>query len=472
MAEVSLARYVGPEGFEKRLVIKQLRPELVRDARLLRLFFDEARTHVALSHGNLVPVFDFGRVGNAHFIAMEHVVGEDLFALLERMRTRGEPLPVGLVAYIGTEVARGLAYVHRQRLVHRDVAPRNVLLSVEGEVKLSDFGIALTADDATTASICGTLAYVAPEVARGEAIDGRADQYALGLLLAEAVLGHRVRPPAEPNEALGLARAALAVDVPGPLHDIVWRTTQPDREARFATTDELQTACEQIALSHGGIANAARQLAALVEPPPTTIEPAEAAVPIDNATPTATSVPTPTSVETYFLGRESDATFVKEVLIAPSPPEKRGGSRGLQIGAAVIAVGLAIGSATWMAQRFARATTAPTTTLTPPVPIESPAPTAPNPAPAIPIDPTQPAPSAKPTAPSAPTERPGELLVLCTPWCELIVDHRARGIDGRTHQVALPAGRHQVAVRRLDDRQERAVVLRAGQSTKLEFTFQ
>src|SRR5205085_11532078 len=78
MAEVFLARYVGPEGFEKRLVIKRVLPRLSDDRRLLRMFFEEARTHVSLSHGNLVSVFDFGRVGNEYFLAMEHVPGADL----------------------------------------------------------------------------------------------------------------------------------------------------------------------------------------------------------------------------------------------------------------------------------------------------------------------------------------------------------------------------------------------------------
>src|SRR6266478_5425572 len=86
MAEVFLARYVGPEGFEKRLVIKRVLPQMSDDRRLLRMFFEEARTQVSLSHGNLVSVFDFGRVGNEYFIAMEHVEGADLATLVSAER--------------------------------------------------------------------------------------------------------------------------------------------------------------------------------------------------------------------------------------------------------------------------------------------------------------------------------------------------------------------------------------------------
>src|SRR5437870_12137782 len=104
MAEVFLARYVGPEGFEKRLVIKRVLPRLSDDRHLLRMFFEEAKTHVSLSHGNLVSVFDFGRVGNDYFIAMEHVHGADLGTLLAAESAAGRTLAPPLCAYIGIDL--------------------------------------------------------------------------------------------------------------------------------------------------------------------------------------------------------------------------------------------------------------------------------------------------------------------------------------------------------------------------------
>ncbi len=487
MAEVFLARYVGPEGFEKRLVIKRLLPELVRDRRLLSLFFEEARTHAALSHGNLVPVFDFGRVGNSHFIAMELVVGQDLYSLLDRLRSKSHPLPLNLVAYIGIEVARGLGYVHRKRLVHRDVAPRNILLSVDGEVKLSDFGIALAVDDAAAASICGTLAYIAPEAARGEAIDGRADLYSLGVVLAEAVLGQRVRPSADPERALEQARTAEPVDVPGPLHDILARLTQADPARRFATGEELQLALEQVAQAEGGVASAARQLAALVEAPTDgdpaiqsmQVAPFEAAVTAPTLSDVSTlGAPDPDAqTATYFLGRKSDETFVKEVLDAPAPTMAAGRARWgatILFAAALVVLGVVLQAVRparpQPSQRVPTEAGPAVTTGSPPV--------APPASPTITPLPQPVSPTAKPTphasAVSAPESRlaTAPVLVRCTPWCELLVDGKVRGADGRTHQLTLPSGRHQLTVRRLDDRQERAIVLRGGEPTTIDFTFE
>ena len=165
---------------------------------------------MSLSHGNLVPVFDFGRVGNAYFIAMEHVRGCDLGTLLAAAHKRGEKLPPLLVAHLGIELCRGLAYVHRRGFVHRDVSPRNVLVSVEGEVKLSDFGVALASASEAAPGVRGTVAYMAPEQARGERPDARADLFALGMVLAEALLGRRVRASADDAAALAAARAGGA----------------------------------------------------------------------------------------------------------------------------------------------------------------------------------------------------------------------------------------------------------------------
>lgn len=504
MAEVFLARYVGPQGFEKRLVIKRVLPERADDRRFLRLFFEEARTHVSLSHGNLVPVFDFGRVGNAYFIAMEEVRGCDLGTLLSAAAKRGQTLPPQLVAYVGVEVCRGLAYVHRRGFVHRDVSPRNVLLSTEGEVKLSDFGVALAAASDAAPGLRGTLAYMAPEQARSERTDGRADLYALGMVLAEAVTGKRLRSGSDENAALAAARAGAPAIVDGPLAAVIARATATDPAARFADAEAMQVAleAEAAALGRGG-APAARELATRIADLVPLAASSEGAR-LDDSPPTAATV----GEETYFRDRGS-ASFVEEVLHESTG---RARTRRAWIAAAslvaivggVVAAGRAVQSAhrrdaapspttpspsvpaATAPSPSAPATTAPspsapaTTVTSPSAPSPSaPSPTTPSPAvaPAVPphrtvAPPTVRRPVAAPPPVAHKPAATGTLLVHCTPWCIPSVDDRVRGSDGRNHRLELPAGAHRVSARRLDDHAERTVEVRAGESVTVDFTFE
>src|SRR6478752_6118906 len=163
MAEVFKAKSHGVEGFEKVLVIKRILPELAENPAFVEMFIHEAKLAVRLSHANIVQVFDLGiapgtpsttgegeKQADAYFIAMEYVHGFDLATLLARVRRQRQPLPIDLCVFIAAEVAKGLDHAHRRRdeqmrplgIVHRDVSPQNVLLSFEGEVKVTDFGIA------------------------------------------------------------------------------------------------------------------------------------------------------------------------------------------------------------------------------------------------------------------------------------------------------------------------------------------
>jgi serine/threonine protein kinase len=238
MAEVFLARRRAA-GVEKWLVVKRMRPERATDARFLELFVREARLSMSLAHQNIVPVFDFGRIDDQVFIAMERVEGKDLGSSL----SRGGPLPPLLAAFVAAECCQALDYAHHRRgpdglalgIVHRDVTPRNVMLSWSGEIKLTDFGIAALAGDA--AAVIGTPGYMAPEQARGEALDPRADLYAIGMVLREALTGMRPRPGGEREATLVAARAGMLVPWPealeSPLKVIVDRATALDREARY-----------------------------------------------------------------------------------------------------------------------------------------------------------------------------------------------------------------------------------------------
>ena len=489
MAELFLARYRGPEGIEKSLVIKRVAPELAGDHRLLALFFEEARIQVSLSHGNLVPAFDFGRVGNAYFIAMEHVPGRDLGALLAAARDRGRRLPPRLSAYVCAEVCRGLAYVHRRGLVHRDVTPRNILLSWDGEVRLSDFGVALSPADRVAPGVRGTLGYMAPEQALGKRPDQRADLFALGLVLAEAVSGQRAREAANPEAALAAARTAAPLSIEGRFAEVVTRATAPLPEDRFADAEALQIAIEQVAAQLPPEKDAqapAHALAALLSdwfgPPDPQSTPGEVKSPVGETQP---------HEETYFRDARTADSF-EQLLLGSAQVRGASTRRRWIIGAVAIAgaAALAITGAAIAAR--ARRPVAPTSAA---AAARAPAAEAPaagataatpsiglSPAP-LPVSPTassaSTAPATPPPAragvhapgPHRPMPAPGTLTVRCTPWCVPYLDDRPRGEGGRRHTLTLPAGRHRVAAQRLDDRQERTVEIRARQSQAIDFAF-
>lgn len=202
MARVYRARLRGLGGFEKPLVVKQILPELARDPELVRMFVEEAKTLVQMSHPHVVPVYELGVVDGVYFLAMEYVEGATLAEIL-----RDGPLAPALVAHVGIQVTDALHYAHRRMgLVHRDVTPRNVIVDRAGHVRLLDFGIAARTDafDAKE-PVFGSPGYMAPEQARGEAPIFASDVFALGAVLFEALSGERAFLRATPSET----RAAL-----------------------------------------------------------------------------------------------------------------------------------------------------------------------------------------------------------------------------------------------------------------------
>jgi hypothetical protein len=249
MGEVYLARRRAA-GIEKWLVVKRMRPERAGDARFLDLFMREARLSMSLAHQNIVPVFDFGRIDDQVFLAMERIEGKDLGSSLQRA---GAPLSPLLAAFIAAECCQALDYAHRRRgpdgaplgIVHRDVTPRNVLLSWSGEVKLTDFGIAALAGDESKSAL-GTPAYMAPEQARGEPLDARADVYAVGLVLREALTGQRARTGVDRDSTLAAARAGTLEpwDFAGPLREIVDKATAAAPDDRHADARAMAEALD------------------------------------------------------------------------------------------------------------------------------------------------------------------------------------------------------------------------------------
>jgi serine/threonine protein kinase len=203
MAEVYKAKTVGVEGFEKIVAIKRILPSVAADEQFIKMFVDEAKITSQLSHANLAQTFDLGKIDDAYYIAMEYVPGKDLRSVFERLKRRGERMPLPLAAWVMGRVCEGLDYAHRKRdasgrelhIVHRDVSPQNIILSYEGEVKLIDFGIAKAANKITKTQagiLKGKFGYMSPEQVRGLPLDRRSDIFAAGVVLYELCTGERL----------------------------------------------------------------------------------------------------------------------------------------------------------------------------------------------------------------------------------------------------------------------------------------
>jgi len=205
MAEIYEARRPGPRGFAKRVALKRILPQLAMDDRLVRMFCAEARVHAALQHPNLVSVLDFGEAMGELYLVMEYVDGVSLAEVLRAVSARKRVIELGPALFMAREVAAGLAHAHEYRdeddaplgVVHRDVAPNNILLGRSGEVKLTDFGIVhSTWSEVRTApgELRGKVGYVSPEQAQGQAVEARSDLFSLGVVLAEMLLGAPLIP--------------------------------------------------------------------------------------------------------------------------------------------------------------------------------------------------------------------------------------------------------------------------------------
>jgi len=207
MAEVFLAKAYGAHGFEKTIAIKRILPDLARDPEFEARFIAEAKVAVKLSHANVVQVFDFGRIGESLFIAMEYVDGLDLAALLRKFKDEGRLVPLPAAFHIAIEIIRALDFAHQHNVVHRDISPSNILISRAGEVKIGDFGIAVAASPHKASApgkrkIMGKWRYMSPEQARGDTLDTRSDLFSAASVLFELFTGAKLFPGDEAEDII------------------------------------------------------------------------------------------------------------------------------------------------------------------------------------------------------------------------------------------------------------------------------
>ncbi|MFV8753984.1 serine/threonine-protein kinase [Nannocystaceae bacterium ST9] len=273
MAEVWLARREGVAGANKTVALKLLAPQLAEGESYQRMFMTEARLAMMLSHSNLVQVFDVGQAEGRWFMVMEWVDGLDLSKLLKQLRAAGETMPLDVVAYVIEQMLRGLIYAHgldeggtREAIVHRDISPHNVLISVSGEVKISDFGIARMASEETTGlHVRGKMRYMPPEQALGKSRAPTVDLFAVGAVMHEALSGEGFRAGIDPERLFhvvvhGDPPALERDDIPAELRAVCEGLLQPSRQDRYATAEQALAALER----WPGLRNASTELAGLV----------------------------------------------------------------------------------------------------------------------------------------------------------------------------------------------------------------
>ncbi|BBO67177.1 hypothetical protein DSCA_11070 [Desulfosarcina alkanivorans] len=255
MAELYLADYLREDGFRKTVAVKKVLPHLADNRDFIDMFIREARLAALLQHPNVVQIADFGKIQNAYFIAMEYVNGKNLAEIMGFLK---KGLPVDMAVFLVLKISNGLQYSHSRKddktgtplnIVHRDISPQNILISLNGEVKLSDFGISkATSEPSLTQAgvIKGKLSYLSPEQAMGQDVNHQIDIYALGLVFYEILSGSRLYRFANDIEAIRTIPQMTIPpiitrrpDIPQGLNDIVMKCLEKSTVKRYQTAQEL-----------------------------------------------------------------------------------------------------------------------------------------------------------------------------------------------------------------------------------------
>lgn len=270
MAEIFLAVEKDAHGGQRFVTIKRIKRDFDRDDEYVQFFITEGRISLKCAHPNLPQAYEMGEVGGSHYLAMEYIHGHTLLDVVRSAALSRRPLAVSSAVHIGIGVAAALEHAHGLRdvdgrslgVVHRDVTPQNVMLSVSGAVKLIDFGIvrsAMQTHKTQIGVVKGKFSYMAPEtLTHSSQLDHRADIFALGIVLHETLTGRSLFRGDNDTETIERVRTVpipdlsrLRRDVPQALTRVILRALERDPRARYQTATELLHALEQAAESCG-----------------------------------------------------------------------------------------------------------------------------------------------------------------------------------------------------------------------------
>ena len=263
-AEIFLAKQHGAQGFEKTVVLKRIFTTFYADPQFRHMLVDEAHVAMSLNHSNIVQVLDLGESEGRYFLALELVDGWTLDRILKRSKAAGVPIPPALALYVTAEICRALGYAHAKKrgdgkplgIVHRDVSPHNVMMSAEGEVKLTDFGIA-KAQNKTEKSlgnlIKGKVAFMSPEQAAGGELDGRSDLFSVGTMLYTMITRRHPFDAPTDYETLMLVKNGdfLPPETARPglnpeLYRVIRKAMGKTADARYQKAEEMLVDVEQV----------------------------------------------------------------------------------------------------------------------------------------------------------------------------------------------------------------------------------
>jgi serine/threonine protein kinase len=479
MSQIFLAVRQGAAGFQKLVALKRILPEIAEDEEFAARLIEEGNLMGSFSHPNIAQVFDVGRVGDQFFLVLEFVPGVSLSELLRAAKATSERLPVGFTLTVGRAAAEALHHAHAfvdaaglpRPVIHRDVAPKNIMVTYEGDAKLLDFGVAKSSMHKTSVGrLIGTPPYMSPEQARLQTLDARSDVFSLGVTLHECLTGQRLFAAEGMSEELRAVAtrpiprpSELNPEVPPALDEAVMRALARPREDRFATARDFARALETAA---GSQLWGPERVAAVVQSffadrreltrqrlqalrsglpqapagPPTVTDPATANTPVFSDDTVvhegpAPTVPTPTSsrrtrlplgLVTAALAIAAVAGFVLARASMTEPTVAQSASP------------VAAPSAAEPAAPEQEPEAAPTKPAPAPERVE-----APPPVPVAPVVSHTAARRVLPPAPAKAASANGSLWVKVRPWARVFVDGRLRG-ETPLDPFAVPAGHHTV----------------------------